>query len=30
MDLYQPKLMAEIVNVGLGEGKNNIILSDNR
>ncbi len=27
MDLYQPKLMAEIVNVGLGEGKNNIILS---
>jgi len=27
MDLYQPKLMSEIVDVGLGEGKNNIILT---
>lgn len=27
MDLLQPKLMSEIVNVGLGEGKTDIILS---
>ena len=27
MDLLQPKLMSEIVNVGLGEGKNEIIIS---
>lgn len=27
MDLFQPKLMSEIVNVGLGEGKNDIIIS---
>ena len=26
MDLFQPKLMSEIVNVGLGEGKNDIII----
>ena len=27
MDLFQPKLMSQIVDVGLGEGKNNVILS---
>lgn len=27
MDLFQPKLMSQIVDVGLGEGKNDIILS---